>query len=52
MFNNIKNIIIKVLIKLGFKNVAHYINGPVKLGAFISKEEEQEIFKMFNVNYI
>ena len=48
MFNNIKNIIFKVLIKLGFKNVAHYINDPVKLKAFLSKEEEKEIFKIFN----
>ena len=50
MFNNIKNMIFKVLIKLGFKNVAHYINGPVKLPAPLSKEEEQEIFKRLENN--
>ena len=45
MFYIFKDILVKVLLKLGFKNIAHYINGPVKLPAPLSKEEEEEIFK-------
>ena len=50
MFDFLKKILIKVLIKLGLKNVAHYINGPVKLPAPLSKEEEEEIFKRLEKN--
>ena len=50
MFLIFKNILVKVLLKLGFKNVAHYINGPVKLPAPLSKQEEEEIFKKLKEN--
>lgn len=50
MLNIFKKIIIKVLIKLGFKNVVHYINGPFKLPAPLSKEEEEKIFKRLEQN--
>ena len=50
VFYFFKNILVRVLIKLGFKNVAYYINGPVKLPAPLSKEEEEEIFKKLKDN--
>ncbi len=51
MFNIfLKKILANILIKLGFKNIAHYINGPVKLPAPLSKEEEQKIFKKLEQN--
>ena len=45
MFNFFKDVLVKILNKLGFKNVAHYINGPIKLPPPLSKEEEEEVFK-------
>ena len=50
MFSVFRRALVKVLLKLGFKNAAYYINGPVKLPAPLSKEQEEEIFKKLENN--
>ncbi len=50
MFGAFRRVLVKLLLKLGFKNAAYYINGPVKLPAPLSKEQEEEIFKKLGNN--
>ena len=45
MINIVKEFLRKILIKLEILNLIHYINGPIKLPAPLTKEEEEAIFE-------
>ena len=45
MLNVVKEILRKIFVKFEILNLIHYINGPVKLPAPLTKKEEEEIFE-------
>ena len=50
MFLKVKNCLIKVLLRLGFFNLVHFINGVFKLPSPLTKKEEEQIFERLKSN--